>query len=57
MDERNLDGWLMLLEIAEQAGHTEMIGDIMQTLKQIAPDDPRVIGKVALSGLSWNIGV
>jgi protein O-GlcNAc transferase len=51
VDGKHLEAWLLLLEIAEHAGHAEMIQDAIKTLKQIAPEDPRVMTKAALAGM------
>lgn len=52
IDEKNVEGWLLVLEIAESAGHAEMIQEALKTLKQLAPEDPRVIAKAAFDGMA-----
>ncbi len=51
IDEKNVDAWLLVLDIAEQLNHTDMIQEALKTLKQIAPDDPRVVSKMAMAGM------
>jgi protein O-GlcNAc transferase len=38
-----LDGWLMLVELAEQAGNTSLAEEASGMARQVAPEDPRVL--------------
>lgn len=43
LDSRNLEALFMLLELSEAVGATELARDVLQCLRQLAPDEPRVI--------------
>jgi protein O-GlcNAc transferase len=42
-DPANLDALLLVIEIAQQVGATEIARDAFQGLQQLAPNDPRVV--------------
>jgi predicted O-linked N-acetylglucosamine transferase (SPINDLY family)/Flp pilus assembly protein TadD len=39
---RCLDGWLMLAELASQAGNESLLDEALAMARQVAPDDPRI---------------
>lgn len=43
LDNRNVEALFMLLELAEAAGATEIARDVLECLKEIAPEDARVL--------------
>jgi len=42
LDRSCVEGWLMLLDMAESAGVPELAEDARTVLREVAPDDPRV---------------
>ncbi len=42
LNTTDLDSWLMLGELARDANHTELLGQIVEVLNQVAAHDPRV---------------
>ncbi len=43
LDNRNVPALFTLLELAEGAGATEIARDVLECLKEVAPEDPRVV--------------
>ena len=43
LDNRNVPALFTLLELAEAAGATEIAHDVLACLKEVAPEDPRVV--------------
>jgi protein O-GlcNAc transferase len=43
LDNRNVPALFTLLELAEAAGATEIARDVLDCLKEVAPEDPRVL--------------
>lgn len=43
LDNRNVPALFTLLELAEAAGATEIARDVLECLKEVAPEDPRVL--------------
>ena len=39
---RCLEGWLMLAELASQAGNESLLDEALAMARQVAPDDPRL---------------
>ncbi|MBC7368196.1 MAG: tetratricopeptide repeat protein [Undibacterium sp.] len=42
-DEENVEGWLLLMDLAEGAGATDLATEALNALKRLAPGDPRVV--------------
>ena len=42
LDPRNLEGWLVLGELARESGNVSMFNEIVQVAMELAPDDARV---------------
>jgi predicted Zn-dependent protease len=51
LDERNLDGWLLIAEISRSSGHASLLEDSIQMAHQLAPTDPRVIALMSRTRL------
>jgi len=51
LDERNLDGWLLIAEISRSSGHASLLEDSIQMAHQLAPTDPRVIALMSRTPL------
>lgn len=43
LDPHNVDALLVLLELAERVGATEIARDVLDWLRQVAPEDPRIV--------------
>jgi predicted O-linked N-acetylglucosamine transferase (SPINDLY family)/glycosyltransferase involved in cell wall biosynthesis len=43
VDPKNLDGWLLLAELAREAGHADFFREARATLQDLASTDPRVV--------------
>lgn len=43
LDHRHVEALLAILELAERVGATEMARDVLDSLKLVAPEDPRVL--------------
>ncbi len=43
LDPRNLEALFLLLELSEAVGATDMARDVLHCLREVAPDDPRVV--------------
>ena len=42
IDPKRVDSWVLLGTLAQQSGDAAMLQDVLQILKELAPDDPRV---------------
>ena len=42
IDGKHLDGWLLIAELAREGGHTAFYEEARATVRELAPDDPRV---------------
>ncbi|MDB6093959.1 MAG: hypothetical protein JWM32_1521 [Verrucomicrobia bacterium] len=42
LDAQSVDGWILIAELAREAGHNSFYEEAMATLRDLAPADPRV---------------
>ena len=43
LDAASVDGWLLVAELAREAGHADFFREALATLRELAPADPRVV--------------
>jgi predicted O-linked N-acetylglucosamine transferase (SPINDLY family) len=47
IDPRCVPGWVMLMELSEQAGNLALLKEALATVREVAPKDPRVVAWAA----------
>lgn len=52
LDGTNIDGWLMLAELASAVRATDLVEEVARALQRLAPDDPRVGQLIERTGIA-----